>query len=81
MELKLIQLNNHRRKEVLEKLGYSVNQDGFVSNPRTKKEVVCKYTKQKVHINTAAILPGSVEVINATPLSMAQYFIEHEPRD
>lgn len=76
-DLELVQLDNHDRTEVLEKLGYSIDNDGFVVDSKTKKEVVCKYTKKRVHISTAAILPGSTLVINANPLSMAQYFVDY----
>ena len=76
-ETKLIQLNNNERVQVLEKLGYYVDNEGFIKNKKTKKEVICKYNGEKVHINIAAILPGSALIINATPVSMAQYFVEH----
>ena len=76
-DLQLVQLDNHDRTKVLEKLGYSISDNGFVIDSKTKKEVVCKYTKKGVHINTAAILPGSNLIINATPLTMAQYFVDY----
>jgi len=77
-EKRLVQLNNEDRLEVLKKLGYVLNDQGFVIDVDTKEEVMCKYSKQKVHINFAAILPGSTLIINATPLTMAQYFVEHD---
>jgi len=75
-EIKLVQLNNEKRVEILKKLGYGVNSEGYVIKDSTKKEVICKYSGEKVHINTAAILPGSLLVINANPLTMAEYFVE-----
>ena len=76
-ETQLIQLENPERAEVLVKLGYEVNGEGFVVDKKTKKEVICKYSDEGVHINAAAIMPGSVLIFNATPLTMAQYFMEH----
>lgn len=75
-DIQLFQLDNEKRVQILEKLGYEVDNDGYVIDKQTKKEVICKYSKEKVHINTAAILPGSVIIINATPLTMAEYFID-----
>ena len=75
-ETVLVQLDNEEREEVLKRLGYFLDENGFVKNEKTKKDVVCKYSGGKVHINTAAILPGSTLIINATPLTMAQYFID-----
>ena len=79
-ELVLEQLNNENRVDILNKLGYSINDEGYVTDSK-KKEVICKYTEERIHINTAAILPGSVMVINATPLAMAQYFMEFNNED
>ena len=76
-DLKLVQLSNEDRIKALSKLGYIINEEGYVIDKSTKKEVRCKYSEEKVHINTAAILPGSLLVINATPLTMAEYFVEH----
>ena len=75
-ELELIELEVDERTNVLEKLGYTIDEEGFVVDSE-QKEVICKYTEEKVHIKTAAILPGSLLVINATPLSMARYFLEY----
>lgn len=77
-ELKLVQLNNEDRIKALDKLGFELNSEGFVIKKSTKKEVMCKYSGEKVHINTAAILPGSLLIINATPLTMAEYFAEQD---
>lgn len=77
-EKKLFQLDNVERYEVLKKLGYELDDTGFVIEQGTKKEVICKYSGKKVHINLAAILPGSALVINATPLTMAKYFVEYD---
>ena len=72
----LVRLNNEDRLVVLKKLGYELNDVGYVISSKTKKELICKYSGEKIHINNAAILPGSVIIINANPLTMAEYFIE-----
>jgi hypothetical protein len=77
-ELQLVQLDNGRRITVLKKLGYSLNENGYIVDNQTKKEIICKYSKEHVHISNAAILPGSVIIINATPENMAQYFLDIE---
>jgi len=74
--IQLVQLDNEKRILALQKLGYNINDEGFVYDEGDGKEVICKYSKEKVHINTAAILPGSVIIINATPETMAQYFLD-----
>lgn len=75
-ELNLVQLDNEKRVQVLRKIGYDINEEGFIIENKTKKEVICIYSGEKVHINTAAILPGSLKIINANPVTMAEYFID-----
>jgi len=77
-ELQLIQLSNADRLRAFNKIGFSVDSEGYVISKSSKKEVKCKYSGEKVHINTAAILPGSLLIINATPLTMAEYFAEQD---
>lgn len=76
MAISLVQMDNRKRILALGKLGFGINDEGYVYNSATKKEVMCIYSKERVHINTAALLPGSVKIINATPTTMAQYFLE-----
>ena len=81
-QISLIQLNNNNRLLALQKLGYDVNDNGYVIDKNNgNKEVICKYSEEKVHISTAAILPGSVIVINATPETMAQYFLDQDDEE
>ena len=80
-EKQLVQLNNEDRLEILKKLGYMLDDKGFIIDIETKEEIICKYSKQKVHINFAAILPGSALIINATQLTMAQYFVAYDDDD
>jgi len=82
VQINLVQLNNKNRLLALQKLGYDLNDEGFVIDKNNSNtEVICKYSREKVHINTAAILPGSVVVINATPITMAQYFLDRDEEE
>jgi len=74
-EIKLVQLGNDERVTVLKKLGFGLDCEGYVLDKKGKP-IICRYSQKKVHINTAAILPGSVIVINANPITMAEYFLE-----
>lgn len=80
MDLNLIQLNNNNRVKVINKFGYDLDSEGYVVDNK-RKRVICKYSKEEVHINTAAILPGSFVIINANPITMAEYFLDIETQD
>ena len=45
--LTLLKTNNNDRIKILSKLGYSINEEGYVLNS-SKKEVICKYSKERV---------------------------------
>jgi hypothetical protein len=76
-DLKLIQLGNDDRISVLKKLGYNLDNEGYVLQKKSKERLICKYSKEVIHINNAAILPGSLIVINANPVTMAEYFLDN----
>ena len=73
----LLQIDNNQRSRILEKLGYGIDSEGFVLD-KNNKRVICKYSEKDIHISYAAILPGSTILINATPITMAQYFVDHD---
>lgn len=75
--ISLLQSSTDTRIKVLKKLGYSINSKGYVIDSITKEPLICIYSEENVHIDTAAILPGSTLIINANNLTMSQYFLEH----
>ena len=82
VQINLVQLDNDKRLLALKKLGYNLDDNGYVIDTNNEnKEVICKYSEERVHINTAAILPGSIVVINATPETMAQYFLDQNDEE
>jgi hypothetical protein len=76
-EIKLVQLGNDERISVLKKLGHDLDNDGYVLEKKSKNRLICKYSKEVIHINNAAILPGSLIIINANPITMAEYFLDN----
>ena len=74
---KFISLEPIKKKILLDALGYSIDNRGFVVDEKSKKRVWCKYSKRAVHFNEAAVLPGSTIVIKSTPISLSSYIEEY----
>lgn len=75
--ISLLKSDVETREKVLDKLGYSVNDEGYVLYKRSGENLFCRYSEEPVHIDTAAILPGSIIIINANILTMSQYFLDY----
>ncbi len=76
--ISLLQTSVETRLKVLKKLGFTIDNEGYVIDSKTQEILKCVYGDDSVHIESAAILPGSTLIINANLLTMSQYFLEHE---
>ncbi len=75
-EIKMISVGNSDRLKLLKNIGYDVDDEGYVFNKKTGEQIKCRYGKDKVHIDTAGVLPGSIIMINTNPITLAEYFVE-----
>lgn len=72
-----IDLDIDQKKELLEILGYGVNEDGLVIDRENEKVHECPYTGEPVFLDEASVLPGSTLVIKTTELSLSEYFTDY----
>lgn len=77
---KFLKLDDNQKLILLKALDYDVDEEGFVIDSN-KKNVICKYTNQPVHFNTASILPGSTIIINTSLLTLSEYVTEYLESD
>lgn len=75
-DVALYELDDDQRVDLMNQLGYSIDSKGFLIDEQ-KNFLLCKYSKEPVHIDKAGVLPGSILIINVTPLTMAQYYMEY----
>ncbi len=67
-----LELSSEHKRTLLELLDYSVDNEGFVLEKNGRRKV-CEFTNKYIHVDQAAIFPGSTFVINATPYAISQY--------
>lgn len=76
MSKEIIILSNEEKKLLLEVLGYKVTEEGIILNANNE-EVICPFTKKVVRLETASLMPGSLIIMNTTPLTLSEYFYQY----
>lgn len=69
-------LPRHIKKLYLELLGYSIDDEDFITDEK-KKRVKCEYSLEYIQLKTASILPGSTIIINTSPYTLSSYISDH----
>ena len=78
-ENEIIKLSKEEFIVVLEALGYFVNKNGIIID-KNGKEQICEFTEEEVNINKISIMPGSIKIMNTTPVSISEYLYRY-PND
>ncbi len=82
-EFKFEELSDEEKKILLSAFGYEVNEEGHIIDILLKDRVISKNTQEPLTIKNAALLPGSLRVIDADPLTISRYIreeLENESR-
>ena len=75
-DIDFIDLESEEKALLLEVLGFSVDQEGYVYDELLKERHICPYTKKEVLFENASILPGSTIIINTSALTISEYITE-----
>ena len=75
-DIDFIDLESEEKELLLEVLGFSVDQEGYVYDELLKERHICPYTKKEVLFENASILPGSTMIINTSALTISEYITE-----
>jgi len=76
-EITFLDITDEEKKILLDCLGYSVKDDGYIANAKTGDYHTCPITRERVLFKEASILPGSTLVINTTPLTISEYLSDY----
>ena len=79
-EVTFIQVDNDKKKILLDLLGYAVDVKGCLIEKKTRKVHICPITEKPVTLESASILPGSELVINTNALSLSEYLSKYVDR-
>ena len=69
-------LNDQQKTVLLKALDFDVDENGVIL-AKTGKPHICPYTKKKVLLSNASIMPGSVIVMNTSSLTLSEYISDY----
>lgn len=76
--VQLLDLTDAEKKILLDIHGYGVNDEGMVIDLKTKKPVICPYSRKEVKFSNASIVPGSAAIVMNTDVgTISAYLAEH----
>lgn len=75
--MEYIKIDNNNKTTILELFNKETDAEGFIIEKRTKKRLVCPYTRENIHSTSFSILPGTATFVNNTFHSFAQHLATH----
>lgn len=78
-EKEIVYLNQEEMELILEALDYKIDKDNGVIGPDNKK-VICPFTEEPTTITKISVMPGSLILMNTSPLTLSEYFYQY-PND
>lgn len=76
MEKEIVVLSDEDKKVLFEILGYSVDSQGIIIDEKQEK-VICPFTKTPVELKNSSLMPGSLIIMNTTPVTLSEYFYQY----
>lgn len=70
------ELGIEEKKLLLKAYDYDVNEDGVIIDSLLNEPLVSNDTKRQIKLNSASFLPGSLNIIDTTPLTISKFLRE-----
>jgi len=70
------ELTKGEKKLLLQSFDYDVDNDGYILDPSGQRIMSKEDPLQFIHIDRAALVPGSLEVIDGTPTAISKFIRE-----
>ena len=76
--MQYIQITKENRDVVLELFRKSIDKDGFIIDKKTGKNLICPYSKDKIHVDDFSVLPSSATFVNNKSYCFAEHITSHK---
>lgn len=70
------ELGSEEKKLLLKAFNYKVTSDGFIKDALLDELIISKDTKQPISLDKVALVPGSLEIFEATSLAISKFLRE-----
>jgi len=75
--MKYIQVKETNVDVILELFSKEKDPEGFIIEKKTKKRLICPYTREAIRANNFSILPGSATFVKNEPFCFAEHITTH----
>ena len=75
-DIEFLDLKPEEKKLLLESLGFTIDEGGYVYDGLLQERSICPYTKKEILFDNASILPGSTLIINTSALTLSEYITD-----
>ncbi|GBE56304.1 hypothetical protein BMS3Bbin16_00506 [archaeon BMS3Bbin16] len=76
--MEYLEINDSNKKTVLELFNKSIDSEGYIIEKKTKKQLICPYTQDKINASNFSILPdGTATFVNNKYFSFAEHLAAH----
>ena len=76
MEKEIIYLSKDEFNILLDVLNFRIDEQGRILDQNGEK-VICPFTQKQVELDTLSIMPGSLILMNTSPLTLSEYFYQY----
>lgn len=75
--MKTIQITELNKGAILELFSKEIDKDKFIIEKKTKKRIICPYSKEAIKVDDFSILPGSAIFVNNYPYCFTEYLAKN----
>lgn len=75
--MEFLQVNPSNKEVILELFSKSTDKEGFITEKKSGKRIVCPYSKEEIHSASFSILPGSATFVNNNSYCFAEHITTH----
>jgi hypothetical protein len=80
-EFKFEELTDTEKKILLSAFDHSVNENREIIDSQLKEKVLSNINNRPLTLDNAALLPGSLKVVDSNPISISKYLREEIEKD
>ncbi len=77
VEFEFLELNNEEKILLLSAHGYEVNDQGQILDSISLELIRSEISHEPLTLDSAALLPGSLKVVDSHPAAISKYLREH----
>ena len=71
--MEYVQVTNDNKSVILELFSKQTDNEGYITEKKTGKRLICPYSKKEIKVESFSVLPGSAIFVNNEPYCFAEH--------